>query len=108
MSADTKGRGVLAVLDDAIADYTDCRFKGCHGTGPGLTAARAAREARSAIAELIETGDCVVKAISVAELVKPSNKNPNAGFVDMRAWYALQGEVTHLIAALARVQGGAK
>lgn len=101
MSADTKSVDVLAVL------AFHARAQECTDY-PRLRSFDELECARVAIAELIEAGDCVVKSISVAKLVKPSNKNPNAGFVDMRAWYALQGEVTHLIAALARVQGGAK
>lgn len=55
--------------------------------------------------ELIKAACRLVETISLDGLVKPSAKNPNAGFVDMRDWYALQGEVDALRTALLAARG---
>lgn len=44
----------------------------------------------------------LIETLSADAFVKPSGKNANAGFVDMRDWYAMQGEVAALSAALAQ------
>lgn len=92
MSADTKSVDVLAVLDDAIADYADCRFTDRHGTGPGLIAARAA------IAELIAAD---------AEFDKARDGyNPLYAKRDQLDRY--KTAENRRAAAIARVKGGAK
>ena len=58
-----------------------------------------------ATSEMIHAAERVAKTLATEGLVKPSTKNANAGFIDMRDWYALQGEVNELRAALARVGG---
>lgn len=42
----------------------------------------------------------LLASLKVETFVKPSTKNANAGFVDMRDWYALQGEVMAVESAL--------
>lgn len=57
--------------------------------------------------EIIRKASRLVESLSMDGFVKPSAKNANAGFIDMRDWYALQGEVIALRAALARIGGEA-
>jgi hypothetical protein len=56
---------------------------------------------------VISAAKKVADTLSVDGFVKPSAKNANAGFIDMRDWYALQGEVNELRAALARTGASA-
>lgn len=60
----------------------------------------------AAVAELVAKSERVTRTLELAEFVKPSAKNANAGFVDMRDWFALKGEVMELRAALAKFGGG--
>ena len=62
---------------------------------PAAPAPVAGDAVRIAAQRLIET-------LSVDSFVKSSTKNANAGFVDMRCWYAMQGEVAALKSALAQ------
>jgi hypothetical protein len=61
----------------------------------------------TAVAELMKQAERLEVAITFPGLVKPSTKNPNAGFVDMRDWYALMAQVQDMHAALSRI-GSAK
>lgn len=81
MSADTKSVDVLAVLDDAIADYCDRAFTDRGGVGQELIKARAA----------------------VSALIGVAQGGPrNGDDQERRQWLA------ELDAAIARVQGGVK
>lgn len=102
MSVDTKAVNVLAMWGAAIKKTRE------RGGYPGL---QSLDEGRAAVVELIDKAAAVVVTVLAegdGKLVKPSAKNANAGFVDLRSWYALKSEVMQLQAALARVQGGAK
>lgn len=66
----------------------------------------AVREARAAVAELVERTERVATTLESPTLVRQSTKNPNAGFIDWRDWCALRSEVLALRAALARCGGG--
>lgn len=84
---------VLAVLDQAAArEVLEMR-------APLI-------EARAAVAELIERSEKVAATLETPLLVRPSGKNPNAGFIDRRDWYALVADVAALRATLTRVGGG--
>lgn len=99
-----KSVNVLEVLDDAIADYTDCRFTDRHGTGPGLITALAA------IAELIEAdreydeAKAKFDAAHQPAMHTRSTVAPKHGSTVVVAYHAA---IERRAAALARVQGGA-
>lgn len=60
MSVDTKAVDVLAVLDDAISEFNNLRMTDRHGIGPAL------REARAAVADLIEDRRALLDAVKDA------------------------------------------
>ena len=92
---------VLAVMEDCAnaLDTSAREFIGLSGCqfSPGL------REARDAVAELIEKAERVIATLEMPTLVKASTKNENAGFIDMRDWYALLADIKAARASLARV-----
>lgn len=56
-----------------------------------------------ATARALDAAERLIGSLSVDGFVKPSAKNTNAGFLDMRDWYALQGEVNELREAMLAV-----
>lgn len=50
--------------------------------------------------QIREAAERLLATLEMPTLVKPSGKNENAGFIDMRDWYALQADVQALRAAL--------
>ena len=92
-----QGVDVLAVMDEAAT----------YGARMPASLAPDLREALAAVAELMKQAERLEVAITFPGLVKPSTKNSNAGFVDMRDWYALMAQVQDMHAALSRI-GSAK
>lgn len=96
---------VMHVLDRDAADAYLCRVKlSIHYADAGVKESAAAR---AAVARMAEAAEKVAGTLEMGSLVKPSRKNENAGFIDMRDWYALKGEVSALRDALAAYRGEA-
>lgn len=90
---------VLALLDE---------FAAIVGDEFGPEVGKRVGGARDAVAELIAKVDALAASLESPTLVRPSTKNENAGFVDMRGWYGLIGnELKQVRAASARCKGGA-
>lgn len=100
MSAQTQKVDVLAVMKRAAKRaFVD-------GEGADIELHLDICRAHDAILSLLGAAGKAVETLSLDGLVKPSKKNPNAGFIDLRDWYCFQGnELAKLRSALTNVGG---
>jgi hypothetical protein len=99
--SERKWTGTLAVLkklaDRALLD----------GEGADVDLHMQACRLHDAMSSLLKSANKVADFATIMDSdVKLSKKNANAGFIDMRDWYAFQGDVSQLRDAISRVGGG--